>query len=216
MNTSHIVPEGTFLVFALSPESVLDEAIRRAKSKTRAIAGDQTYLSHPPHLTFYVSAFGSVDQTLDRCAALVSAWKKPKLKIQGWHVFQGDVLTGSQTLVCEIADECLESLRAYQTELIQAISNHRSVELSSSRYRRHFGSFSFTRQHSVESVGYPFVGEDWIPHLTIASIEPGQWERVWEQLEPEPPKGDFECTKLTLYILEDDFPKLYREIEIEK
>lgn len=216
MNTSHIVPEGTFLVFALSPESVLDEAIRRAKSKTRAIAGDQTYLSHPPHLTFYVSAFGSVDQILDRCATVVSTWKKPKLKIQGWHVFQGDVLTGSQTLVCEIADECLKALRSYQAELIQEISGHRSVELSSRRYRPYFDSFSIARQQAVESVGYPFVGEDWIPHLTIASIEPSRWESVWEQLEPEPPTGEFECTQLTLYTLEGDFPKLYREITIEK
>lgn len=211
MTTASKTSQEDFLVFALSPCSVLDDAIRKAKAKTLAIAGDQTYLSHPPHLTLYVSAFDSRENVIERCAQLAAKWTPPKLTITGWHYFSGDVLTGNQTLVCEIAEECKTALRNYQRALIEEISCQRCVVASSNRYRPHFSALSQVRQQAVERVGFPFVDGDWIPHLTIASIDPNRWSEVWNALRTEPPIGHFFCPKLTLFELQDGNPRAYCE-----
>lgn len=216
MNKASKSCESRFLVFALSPCSVLDDAIRRAKAKTQAIAGGQTYLSHPPHLTLYVSCFDSAEQVVERCITLVSKWVPPRLEITNWHHFAGDVLTGNQTLVCNLADECKSTFRGYQRELIHEIAEHRCIEESTERYRSYFNTLSAERQMAVESVGYPFTGNDWIPHLTIASISTSKWDAVWTELKKEPPIGHFHCPKMTIYRLKDNFPQIYREIQIGK
>lgn len=203
-------------MFALSPCSVLDEAIRRAKTKTKAIAGDQTYLSHPPHLTLYVSCFDFIEQIVDRCTKLVSEWMPPRLEITNWHYFAGDVLTGDQTLVCNVSDGCKSALREYQRQLISEIAEQRCIVESTERYRQHFNSLSAERRLAVQSVGYPFTGDDWIPHLTIASIDPRKWDAVWMELKKEPPIGNFHCPKMTIYRLQGDFPEVHREIQIGK
>lgn len=214
MNTIGNTPEETFLAFAFSPCSVLDNAIRLAKTNTREIAGDQTYLSHPPHITLFVSAFQALEQIVERCKELVSIWTPPKLEILGWNYFPGDVLTGNQTLVCEIANKCQISLREYQRELIGKISSERSVTASSNRYRPHFTTLSKPRQIAVESFGFPFVGGDWIPHLTVASIDPIKWDDVWDVLQSQQPRGSFVCQKLTIFQLQNDNPRVYREFRI--
>lgn len=214
MTTASKSSEEGFLVFALSPCSVLDDAIRRAKAKTKAIAGDQTYVNHPPHMTLYVSAFDSTDNVVGLCAKLASRWTTPKLEITGWHYFHGDVLTGNQTLVCEIAEACKTDLRNFQAELIEVISGQRCVVASSNRYRPHFSTLSEARQQAVERIGFPFVGSDWIPHVTIASIEPNRWNEVWQALQTEPPRGSFALPKLTIFQLQKDTPHAYREFPL--
>ena len=213
MNTASKSLE-VFLVFALSPCSFLDDAIRRAKIKTQAIAGDQTYLSHPPHMTLYVSAFENRESAAQSCEKLIAKWQPPALEIVGWHYFQGDVLTGNTTLVCEISEQSRTSLRTYQQALIDEVSGHRSKETSANRYRPHFGNLSQDRQRAVEQFGFPFVGADWIPHLTIASIRPAQWESVWKELVNDPPRGQYHCEKLTIFELINDDPQPWRELPI--
>ena len=204
----------TFLVFALRPCSVLGEAIRQAKIKTQAIAGDQTYVSHPPHLTLYVSAFEDPVATEFACRELIANWQIPDLDITGWHSFQGDVLTGNTTLVCNIAESSRAQLRSYQNEIIQNLSVMRNRELSSQRYFGNFQTLSPNRQKAVEEFGFPFVSNDWIPHLTIASIHADRWEYVWDALGDHPPKGQFHCDNLIIFELKEDEPHLWREMPL--
>ena len=204
----------SFLVFALRPCEVLDHVIREAKINTRAIAGEQVYLSHPPHLTLYVAAFDEPERAAARCEELLANWSPPQFDVVGWHHFAGDVLTGQQTLVCQISKTGSETLRKYQASLIEAVHALRDATLSLERYRPHFETLSLQRQQSVQSVGFPFTGSDWIPHFTVASVEPARWEPLWNALKKQPPQGHFTCDRLSIFRLVDDFPTGWREIPL--
>lgn len=205
----------TFLVFALRPCSVLNQLILEAKSKTTSLAGPQTYLDHPPHLTLYVAAFDDPTAVADELQRLVQAWTPPIVRITGWHYFEGDVLTGRQTLVCEIHEDDKTKLRDYQTELISHIASMRNEELSLSRYLPHFSGLATERQQAVRDVGFPFIRNDWIPHFTVASIDPSKWDIVWQELEPSPPRGSFRCAELEIFELVNDYPTEWRSIRFD-
>lgn len=205
------------LVFALRPDSFLYDAVRRAKSKTLLVAGDQTYLSHPPHLTLYVSAFdeAALENVVERCRNLCASIQRPSLHVTGWHHFSGDVLTGKQTLVCELTDEARSTLRQLQTQLIQSLAELREPHASADRYRPHFGTLSSERQSAVERCGYPFIGDDWIPHVTIASVAADRWERVEHALRDDAPTGEHQADALSIFRLVNDFPTDWQKIAIE-
>lgn len=212
--TSSETPE--YLVFALRPESVLDEAIREAKSKTKYIAGHQIYLDHPPHLTLYVASFANAEAVCSACQELTSEWSPTKVSVTGWHHFSGDVLTGNQTLTCNLSEASKTQLRARQAELIATIHAMRSRQESLARYKPFFSSLSIERQQAVEEVGFPFVKNDWIPHFTIASITQHSWPNVWQTLENKPIVGDYSCDRLSIFRLVDDFPTEFKEFSLKK
>lgn len=201
-------------MFALRPDVVLDKAIQNAKTKTAEIAGDQIYLSHPPHLTLYVAAFAACEPVLQACRNIVKHWKPPQLSVKGWHYFSSDVLTGNQTLVCDLKESSKCELRCYQSELIAALHSFRSVETSRLRYVPFFSTLNQSRQAAVESVGFPFIQDDWIPHLTIASIEQKSWDPVWEALKNKAPQGIFTCDRLSVFRLVDDFPNEFQDFPL--
>ena len=204
----------TFLVFAFRPEEGLAKSILHAKSKTRALAGDQIYLSHPPHLTLYVSAFDDPDLIARRCEALVAFWKEQPVEVIGWHRFTGDVLTGNQTLVCELNSTSQDAMRKRQTTLIAELAPLRNQRVSQGRYASFFGNLTADRQAAVNKVGFPFIQDDWIAHLTIASIEAKYWPQVWQELEHQPPTGNYKFDRLSIFKLVDDFPEDWINLDL--
>lgn len=194
-------------MFALRPASSLNEAIARAKSKTEAIAGNQTYLKHLPHLTLYVSAFGDVQTAVEIAKATAATLPAPRFEITGWHSFAGDPLTGKQTLVCDIRESDRPALRFAQATILDALGPLRDTVASTARYAEHFDKLSTERRNAVEKWGYPFIAEDWIPHLTIASIDPAVWQSVWDALKDDAPIGTHQCDQLYVFQLDDDFPE---------
>ncbi len=101
-----------------------------------------------------------------------------------------------------------------QTELVRRIAPLRNKQASEHRYRPHFQSLAPNRQQAVLDFGFPFIASDWIPHLTIASIEPKKWEAVWSAIKSDAPIGTFRFPKLTIYQLHYDFPGIWREFPL--
>jgi hypothetical protein len=190
----------------LKPATSLEEAIAKAKSKTESIAGNQTYLKHAPHLTLYVSAFNNVQTAIETAKQVAATIATPRFEIMGWHYFAGDPLTGKQTLVCNIKESDRTLLRHAQAAVLDALAALRDEHASTARYAVHFDQLSTQRRNAVEKWGYPFIADDWIPHLTIASIDPAEWERVWEALKDDAPVGQHTCDQLYVFQLDDDFP----------
>ncbi len=208
--------DATFLVFALKPCQVLENAISRAKAKTRAVTGTQTYLDHPPHLTLYVSAFRNLENAAANCEMLAFSTPEPNVDIRGWYSFEGDALTGKQTLVCELDDASRSGLRIVQDSFIRRLAPLRDQMASEARYLPHFHALSALRQQAVSTVGFPFVADDWVPHFTIASIEPIKWKAAWEAIKDDAPMGKFTCPKLAVFQLENDHPQPWKEFSFRK
>ncbi len=200
---------------ALTPDPAFSEWLWAAKARGRALAGDQLYLQDPPHLTVYLATFPAETdwtalddalETIPRCT----------LTTTGWHVFAGDVLTGRQTLVCDLRAEDATALRAVQLRTAELLAPRRDIAATRARYDDAWPRLSTVERANVERWGFPFVGEIWHPHFTVAAIDAAVWPAVWTALASEPPAGEIVCDTLTLYRLDDCKPVMVREIPLQR
>lgn len=202
------------LFVALAPEAPLSDRLWSHKEQTRRLVGEQLYLDHPPHLTVYLALFRDPSAVVEKVEALASRLTVANVNVSGWRVFYGDSLTGGNSLVYELAEEDKEKLRRLQSAIVQALAPLRDEAATRDRYQKAWPTFSDRRRDAVANFGFPYLGPDWEPHFTVASIQPGDWEIAWPSLRNDPPRGAFRCAKLQLFRLEDEHPARITEFPL--
>jgi 2'-5' RNA ligase len=206
------MPPPTRLLFlALDPDPALRDLVAGYKARTRTLVGDQLYLADPPHVTLYLGHFPPgfdplpLLRHLDRDPA-------PGVRIVGWHTFLGDPLTGRNTLVCAPHPDDKPGLRDWQRRVIEAVADRRDRAATEARLAPRLDHLTPEQRAAVAAVGFPFVGDGWEPHLTVASIRPENWPAVWADLGPRPPVGEFTFRAVRHYDLLDGAPAAAGEV----
>jgi 2'-5' RNA ligase superfamily protein len=190
----------------LEPDAALGSLIQGFKDQARSLAGDQLYLADPPHLTVYLAVFASTDALLERWPQVSARALDLSVNLVGWHVFEADAMTGGQTLVCNIAARDKDRLRKLQREIVELLAPLRDPPATRARYAPRMEFLSPDQRQCVDRYGFPFVGDGWEPHFTIASIHPTNWPAVWQALEPQAPHGAYRCARWRLWWLVDGKP----------
>ena len=199
---------------ALHPDERLTALLWRYKERTRELAGPQTFLDHPPHLTVYLSEFPEGTRLSPSLEELAEGLAAPRVRVLGWHVFAGDPLTGGNTLVCDIHPEDQQALRRVQGRVVAAVSELRDRPATEERFSPRRSTLSDGQWADVTERGFPYLGDGWIPHFTVASIKPEDWDRVYSELGDDPPSGEFTCSELCEYELIDGHNHLVRVIPL--
>jgi len=164
---------------ALLPRGGLQSEILDCKAKVQRAVGDQLYLTDPPHLTVFLASFQDQNLLCDKLGELTTELHSPVIRMEGWHVFEQDCLTGNNTLVIKINDFDKETLRRLQNKVVERTAKLRDLKASLARFQTAWQSLSQARRKAVEQFGFPFVGSDWQPHFSIASIRPSDWDKAW-------------------------------------
>lgn len=194
------------LVIALRPNDDLSKRLLAAKGNLHAACGTQTYLDHPPHATLFVTSVADDAAALAALQSLAAPLPAPRLESLGWKVFENDALTGGHTVVCELSATTKAGLRPVQRLVLERLAPFVDLETARRRYAANLAKMPVHRQQAVEQFGFPFVGDDWEPHLTVASIRPADWEAGWTVLRDAPIRGEFTCGALQVFELRDGFP----------
>jgi len=185
----------TEYVVTLTPDERAVEEVKSLKSRLRDIVGQQQYMNDEPHVTLYV---GDLDIDIESGLDL-PCLRKSTFEITGWEVFREDTVTGNHTLVCRIKSQ---GLHEYQKEVAATLESSRRRPMIE-RFEKTYDDFDERRQENLTGYGYPFIGEGWKPHLTIASIDPSDFQKAWGELEDEAPIGEYEFESVTVYELVD-------------
>ncbi len=199
-------PDGVPIFAAIEPDADLHRLVQCYKDETRTLVGEQLYLADPPHLTIYLAVFPTVEAALDRWRLLTTDGLDLSIEIVGWHVFDADALTGNHTLVCDLAPVDKACLRDVQKQVVERLAAARDPEATRQRYAPRLHLLSDAQRAAIALQGFPYLGDGWEPHFTIASIRPGDWPRVWNALANRPPRGSFRCPRIRLYKLVDGVP----------
>jgi hypothetical protein len=198
--------EAVTVFAALEPDDALHGLVQGYKDETRALVGDQLYLADPPHLTLYLAVYSSVEAALSCWQKLTSHAVDVVVNIPGWHVFDADALTGNHTLVCDLAADDKAQLRVLQQNVVTCLAPARDAAATEARLAPRLGNLTQAQRDAVAAHGFPYLGDGWEPHFTIASIRPSDWPRVWQALADRPPRGAFRCPRMRLYKLVDGAP----------
>ncbi|MGD9722739.1 MAG: 2'-5' RNA ligase family protein [Pirellulales bacterium] len=193
--------QGAIIFAALEPDARLAALIQGYKHETRTLVGEQQYLGDAPHLTVYLAAFRAVDEVVAQWRQFARRHEPIDVQLIGWHVFEADALTGSNTLICDLAAGDKHRLRNRQTEAIELLAPLHDVALTRRRIEPRLAQLTDEQRACVERFGFPYVGDGWEPHLTIASIRPADWPAVWSALGAHPPVGAYRCARWRLYQL---------------
>ena len=204
----------TSMFIAIGPGEPLDTFLHSAKSRVHEAVGDHLYLSDPPHLTLYLAAFDDPDAVLSLVDGLSRGMSAFEVAFDDWFVFERDPLTGGNTPVCRIEEPASSFLRRLQRSIVETLSPIRNPQASRERYIGQWSTLSPIRQQSVERTGFPYTGDDWLPHFSVASIRPDDWEAAWSVLKDRPPTGTFSCDWLRVYRLDGIEPVLLSEIRL--
>ena len=200
---------------AILPRDELQSIIVDCKSVVQTAVGNQMYLTDPPHLTVFLASFQDRNLLCDTLEWVTGDLKSPRIRIEGWHVFENDCLTGNNTLVTKINDSDKEVLRVIQGKIIRSIAPLREKTASLDRYQSAWSTLNQERQRAVKEYGFPFIGSDWQPHFTIASIQPSDWGNASKELIDRPIFGCFEAFEIALFSLEGKEPNLVQAFNLE-
>lgn len=196
----------TPMFVALDPEPRLADLVWAYKRRVESLVGPQTYLDHPPHLTVYLAAFGDPKPVIDEMHRFAAESAPVSLRITGWHVFVADKLTGGNTLVCQLAEDSIRRLRTTQQQVIDRLAPLRHVAATQSRYASRRESLAAAEKSAIRRTGFSYIGEQWHPHVTIASIRQSDWPTVEGELLADAPRLVARCPTLSVFRLDDGHP----------
>ena len=144
-------------------ESVLKNNVESIKSFFKTKSKESKYLNHFVHSTLYVFDIESkkINKVIEKFESLQKVLSPVSSQITKWRVFERDILTGLNTLCLEI--EITKDLKLLQKNVVESLYKYHSKKMKN--------SFDGDLKSSNDKYGYPFVGDHWIPHITIGSLD---------------------------------------------
>ena len=144
-------------------DSVLNYKVESIKSFFNKKSRDNKYLNHIVHSTLYVFQIESkkINDVIEKFESLQKVLSPVSSQITKWRVFEYDILTGLNTLCLEI--EPTKELKLLQLNVVESLYKFHSRKMKN--------NFDGDLKSSNDKYGYPFVGDHWIPHITIGSLD---------------------------------------------
>ena len=176
---------------SLNPSKKLIDLINEQKKLIEKILGNQKYLHHPPHFTLIIFTTDNLDKVSLELENLAKKIPKINIALKDLHIFYNDSMTDGHTITYSLSEQKIKLLREIQLKIINAID-----------------------RFNTKKFDYPFIGDNWIPHISIASIEPAKFDLIFERLKPIRIQGEFLIESLNLYKVGDENSFLIRSFEL--
>ena len=163
------------------------------------------YLNHLPHSTIYVfnRELNKIDDVLLKFDDFQKSFHQFYTNIYKWKVFTKDIITGLNTLCLEI--ELSRELKALQMEVVERLSEYHLKNENSNLE----GDFKMLN----DKYGYPFIGNQWIPHITIGSMDINPEKLLGYSRKLLDLPKEITINNLGLYEIEEDSHKLIKKIK---
>ena len=165
------------------------------------------YLNHLPHLSLYVFNINSnnLSDVIFEFNKMQKSLNQFSSKTVKWKVFENDILTKLNTLCLEI--ELSNELKFLQMKVVGSLSKF---------HVKNYSEYEGELKLSNERHGYPFVGDHWIPHITIGSmdIKSENLLELSEKLFAFPQK--ISINNICLFKIKGDHHELIKKIDFER
>lgn len=186
------------------PEEKLFSKIDNAKQFIYKNFGNQTYLLDPPHLTLFVAKTDDLENIIEKIKFYFDNKKKQEIEITDWLLFPKDKITNKTTIALKLSDKSIKSLQTEQFSLLNYIKLFNSKDYPK-RYKC-VKSFSEIEKQNLSSYGFPFVGDIWLPHLSLCSIDDSKIEIIKANNDINSFINKYSLSKIAVYELIDDNP----------
>ena len=148
----------------VEPSGPLKANILDWKKRINSALPMQPYCSHPPHCTLIHTEVSDATMAIAEITKNLRSFPAFDLYSEEAFVFWKDSATGGgHTLVWKL----LQNKQLHELQLLVAKA---LIPYSNESLAPDFVQGSPLLSKSFELFGFPFVGDHWIPHMTIASL----------------------------------------------
>ena len=151
---------------ALIPGKILADKINQIKKAVFASICKQKYLADPPHITLTTGGTENIEEVIAKISDAVSNIATREFRPTKLIEFKNDILTRQSTFVLAFSNSQSKALQKIQKKIIIATKDNK-VPLES--YEKVI--FSKVEKNNLAQFSFPYVGANWIPHLTICSTK---------------------------------------------
>lgn len=192
----------SYAVF-IEPDDTLRNYIDKKKLSVVSQLGHQKYVDHPPHMTLFHGALPNSEHWLERL-------DHPKvgelhLYCNDFQVFYDDPLCdGNHTLALKLSGEGLHQLQMLIANQLQNYVCKKPASFTDP-----------SLQKSWDRYGFPFVGNHWIPHMTIASLDKKHCDDYLRKTLEETLNFHTICTAVSVWRVKGDTHTKLKELSIQ-
>lgn len=198
---------------ALMPEKRLIDLINEQKSMIREMIGEQIYLFHPPHFTLIIFTTDNLNEIAFELKKLSEKMNKIRIHIEDFHIFYNDLFTNGNTITYPINKDSLSKIKDIQFDIAKSIERFNTKKFIFKEDEKYW-KLSEIEKLNTDKYGYPFIGENWIPHITLASVDADKFEKVFEKIKQKPAFGEFLIESINLYKVGEKTSELIRTFEL--
>lgn len=189
----------------IEPQGPLLELIQNWKKLCVKEFPGAPYLSHPPHSTLLFTHFKSSEKVRELLKVASQTMKTFSLVSAQTVVFENDALAGGGHTLAVRAN-ANPSLFDFQVQLAESVITE--IELNRDTLPEVLNHGPFAK--SFSRYGFPFVGQHWIPHFSIASIPAERSHSLIQDFESQKFSIEQQVDEFSLWEIKGDE---HREIE---
>ena len=194
-------------VFWIPPDDVITK-INYLKSLMINSDIKHKYTSHPVHSSIYVFESNyPINQIMDDIKLKLFNYKSFKIKFDNWNIFKSDILANNyDTLYYKLH----KSIELYNLQFFIA-NNLKKYSFSN---KIDFKYFNHSMIKSYNEYGYPFIGEHWIPHVSVGSCKDVE-NLYYENYNSIKFKESYNFNNIALYEIKNDNHFLLKIINLK-
>ncbi len=127
--------------------------------------GSHLQIDEPPHITFVVNRFDDSPAFHDSLSSIAKKAKAVEIKIRGFGYL---AMGKSHTLV--YARVLCPDLGNLQKEIAMKTSGFRRGSMLDEYLKRNMEGHAYSPEEmsNLMNYGYPYIGRNWMPHITLA------------------------------------------------
>lgn len=182
----------------IEPSGGLKTNILHWKNKVNDEFSMQPYCSHPPHSTLIQTEVTDVGMAIAETGNSLRSSPSFELRSDEASVFWKDAATGGgHTLVWKLTQS--SQLKELQLKVAKSIAPFSCERLTPSYVKDSPLLFD-----SFERYGFPFVGDHWIPHMTIASLQVKSDHKIIEAFLDQSKTFQMKVEEISCWRIEED------------
>ena len=193
-------------VFILPKEPFTSELLFW-KNKIKKDFPKEPYANHPPHLTLINLDSTDESEAIKKLSGFSKKLGSIKIEVNSRNVFLNDVFTGGDTIYFGLKRS--NSLMKLQILIADAlVPIKKNIKLNNS-----FKNDSLLFR-SNKKYGFPYVGDHWIPHFTVASLTDNKRKKNLKNFLSLPASFDFKINRFSIWRINQDVHTKLKTIKI--
>lgn len=185
------------LAVFLKPNDALNREICRWKKIVNKKFNNSYYCNHPPHSTLINVDVENYNLAIEDIKKTVNMYKSFEIIVDDKNVFWDDMLTGGHTIYFEIKKN--SNLHILQKMIAKSLKDHVIRKPASSHIRN-----DEKLHYSYKNYGFPFIGEHWLPHFTVASIKTSKNDSLIKNFLKDDILEKFVIYNCSIWIIDGD------------